>query len=83
MDTNGSKREEEDEEREVERRLEECKEKIVYMWGYLPGVSSEKSPILSPVTVKLPDGDSWNDVCGGGCGFALAISGLLDFTSLS
>ncbi|KAK7339702.1 hypothetical protein VNO77_20383 [Canavalia gladiata] len=57
---------------------EECSEKMVYMWGYLPGASPEKSPILSPAPVRLSDplleGDSWKDVCGGGCGFATAIS---------
>ncbi|CAJ1800855.1 unnamed protein product [Sphenostylis stenocarpa] len=57
---------------------EGCAEKMVYMWGYLPGASPEKSPILSPVLVPLSDpalaGDSWQDVCGGGCGFAVAIS---------
>ncbi|PON33018.1 Regulator of chromosome condensation [Parasponia andersonii] len=60
-------------------KMEECKEAVVYMWGYLPGASPEKSPILSPVPVRLPDrisgGNSWKDVCGGGCGFAMAISG--------
>lgn len=60
-------------------KMEECKEAMVYMWGYLPGASPEKSPILSPAPVRLPDrisgGDLWKDVCGGGCGFAMAISG--------
>ncbi|KAJ8747117.1 hypothetical protein K2173_008916 [Erythroxylum novogranatense] len=55
--------------------MEECKETAVYMCGYLPGVSQEKSPILSPVPVPLHDSESWNEVCGGGCGFAMAISG--------
>ncbi|KAE8692443.1 Regulator of chromosome condensation family protein isoform 2 [Hibiscus syriacus] len=64
-------------EREV--KVEECKELEVYMWGYLPGTSPEKSPILSPVPVRLPDSveggaRSWTDICGGGCGFAMAIS---------
>ncbi|MED6198051.1 hypothetical protein PIB30_062431 [Stylosanthes scabra] len=63
---------------EEEKKEEECKEKMVYMWGYLPGVSPEKTPILSPASVSLSDpsvaGDSWKDVCGGGCGFAMAIS---------
>jgi len=58
---------------------EKSSEKMVYMWGYLPGASSEKAPILSPTPVRLTDssfaGDSWKDVCGGGCGFAVAISG--------
>ncbi|KAI4356512.1 hypothetical protein L6164_000531 [Bauhinia variegata] len=61
-----------------EAKMEKCAEKMVYMWGYIPGASPEKSPILSPVPVPLPDpafpGDSWKDVCGGGCGFAMAIS---------
>ncbi|KAF2306197.1 hypothetical protein GH714_015220 [Hevea brasiliensis] len=61
-------------------KMEECKATAVYMCGYLPGVSPEKSPILSLVPVPLPAssshcGDSWKDVCGGGCGFAMAISG--------
>ncbi|RID65306.1 hypothetical protein BRARA_D00508 [Brassica rapa] len=51
---------------------------VVYMSGYLPGASPEKSPILSHVPVRLPaavhGGGSWKDVCGGGCGFAMAIS---------
>ncbi|CAL5192144.1 unnamed protein product [Lathyrus oleraceus] len=57
---------------------EESTEKTVYMWGYLPGASSEKAPILSPTVVHLSDpsfaGDSWKEICGGGCGFAVAIS---------
>ncbi|KAK7256789.1 hypothetical protein RIF29_30273 [Crotalaria pallida] len=54
---------------------EECTKKMVYMWGYLPGASPEKTPILYPAPVPLSlDGDSWKDVCGGGCGFAMAIS---------
>ncbi|KAG5095220.1 hypothetical protein JHK84_050808 [Glycine max] len=57
---------------------EERAEKMVYMWGYLPGASPEKSPILSPAPVTLSDPslavDSWKDVCGGGCGFAMVIS---------
>jgi hypothetical protein len=60
-------------------KMEECKEIVVYMCGYIPGASPEKSPILSPVPVRLPGsidgGDSRKDVCGGGCGFAMAISG--------
>ncbi|XP_015897159.2 ultraviolet-B receptor UVR8 isoform X1 [Ziziphus jujuba] len=60
-------------------KMEECKQTLVYMWGYLPGASSEKAPILSPMPVSLPDmisgKDSWRDVSGGGCGFAMAISG--------
>ncbi|KAK9077896.1 hypothetical protein SSX86_001953 [Deinandra increscens subsp. villosa] len=53
-------------------------EKSVYMWGYLPGALPQRSPILSPVEVRLPQspdsGRFWADVCGGGCGFAMAIS---------
>ena len=44
------------------------------MWGYLPGVS----PLLGSMPVRLPavaGGDVWRDLCGGGCGFAMAISG--------
>ncbi|XP_021290020.1 ultraviolet-B receptor UVR8-like [Herrania umbratica] len=56
-------------------KMEECKEMAVYMWGYLPAASPEKAPMLSPVPVPLPaSASSWKDVCGGGCGFAMAIS---------
>lgn len=57
----------------------DSKEKTVLMWGYLPGVSPQRSPLLSPAAVPMPKsvaGDSWRDVCGGGCGFAMAISGI-------
>lgn len=60
---------------------EDEKEKVVLMWGYLPGSSPQRSPLLSPAAVRLPQpvgGDAWKDVCGGGCGFAMAISGNLD-----
>ncbi|KAK3031926.1 hypothetical protein RJ639_036722, partial [Escallonia herrerae] len=54
------------------------REKLVFMWGYLPGALPQRSPILSPMEVRLPPsavaGCSWTDVCGGGCGFAMAIS---------
>jgi hypothetical protein len=55
-------------------------EKLVYMWGYLPGALPQRSPLVSPMVVRVPEtigavGDSWKDVCGGGCGFAMAISG--------
>ncbi|XP_060212896.1 ultraviolet-B receptor UVR8 isoform X2 [Lycium barbarum] len=56
------------------------KEKIVYMWGYLPGATPQRSPLLSPIVVRVPQQGivagnySWKDVCGGGCGFAMAIS---------
>lgn len=68
-------------EEEIVRMEEDVKEKkIVYMWGYLPGALPQRSPLLSPVLVRLPgkdgtDGPVWRDVCGGGCGFAVAISG--------
>ncbi|TQE08237.1 hypothetical protein C1H46_006204 [Malus baccata] len=59
-------------------KTEERREALVYMWGYLPGVLPEKSPILSLSPVRFPNrmegGYSWKDVCGGGCGFAMAIS---------
>uniref|UniRef100_A0A7N0V386 Ultraviolet-B receptor UVR8 n=1 Tax=Kalanchoe fedtschenkoi TaxID=63787 RepID=A0A7N0V386_KALFE len=52
--------------------------RLVFMWGYLPGASRQRAPLLSPVSVRLPPsptaGFSWRDVCGGGCGFAMAIS---------
>ncbi|URD78863.1 E3 ubiquitin-protein ligase [Musa troglodytarum] len=53
------------------------RDKTVLMWGYLPGVSPQRSPLLHPVAVRMPDspaGDRWKDVSGGGCGFAMAIS---------
>ncbi|CAA2976134.1 Hypothetical predicted protein [Olea europaea subsp. europaea] len=53
-------------------------EKLVFMWGYLPGALPQRLPLLSPLVVRLPPsssvGTSWKDVCGGGCGFAMAIS---------
>lgn len=52
------------------------KSTAVLMWGYLPGISQQRSPLFSPSAVEFPyAGDSWKDVCGGGCGFAMAISG--------
>ncbi|KAK9154365.1 hypothetical protein Sjap_001845 [Stephania japonica] len=47
---------------------------VVLMWGYLPGASPQRTPLLSPTIVRRVNGDSWMDVCGGGCGFAMAIS---------
>ncbi|KAF5204769.1 Ultraviolet-b receptor uvr8 [Thalictrum thalictroides] len=61
-------------------KMEEgSKERLVLMWGYLPGISNQRSPLVSPEVVKLPGSigvgnDSWKDVSGGGCGFAMAIS---------
>ncbi|XP_011077628.1 ultraviolet-B receptor UVR8-like isoform X2 [Sesamum indicum] len=50
----------------------------VLMWGYFPGVTAQRSPLTSPATVRFPEGelagDSWMDVCAGGCGFGMAIS---------
>ncbi|XP_065851950.1 ultraviolet-B receptor UVR8-like isoform X2 [Euphorbia lathyris] len=60
---------------EVKLKMEECIDTMLYVCGYLPGVSQEKSSILTPVPVLVHHGDSWKDVCGGGCGFAMAISG--------
>lgn len=62
---------------------EERRDKLVYMWGYLPGALPQRSPLLSPVEVAFPmasaAGSKWKDVCGGGCGFAMALSGQLLF----
>lgn len=55
--------------------MEEDREKSVYMWGYLPGALPQRTPLQSPTLVKPPPSiGSWKDVCGGGCGFAMAIS---------
>ncbi|KAG9147895.1 hypothetical protein Leryth_003489 [Lithospermum erythrorhizon] len=54
------------------------KKHVVLMCGYLPGATESRSPLTSPVVVRLPatevSGDCWEDVCGGGCGFAMGIS---------
>ncbi|XP_017612264.1 ultraviolet-B receptor UVR8-like isoform X3 [Gossypium arboreum] len=52
------------------------RERVVFMWGYLPGALPQRAPLVSPVLVRIPDSidHSWTDVCGGGCGFAMAIS---------
>ncbi|KAF5774001.1 putative regulator of chromosome condensation 1/beta-lactamase-inhibitor protein II [Helianthus annuus] len=56
--------------------------RTVHMWGYLPAALPQRSPLVSPVEVNLPPstdaGRFWSDVCGGGCGFAMAISGATD-----
>lgn len=77
-------------EKEVEKMEEENDEEKRYkvlMWGYLPGVFTHKSPLNSPVAVQSPetgiDVQSWKDVCGGGCGFAMAISGYILIFSLN
>ncbi|KAK6270757.1 hypothetical protein POUND7_007855 [Theobroma cacao] len=60
-----------------EVKMEEVnRERLVFMWGYLPGALPQRTPLLSPVVVRIPAsvGCSWTDVCGGGCGFAMAIS---------
>ncbi|XP_027330270.1 ultraviolet-B receptor UVR8-like [Abrus precatorius] len=50
-------------------------QRLLYMWGYLPGALPQRTPLLTPVPVRFPpSGYSWKDVCGGGCGFAMAIS---------
>ncbi|XP_060202019.1 ultraviolet-B receptor UVR8-like isoform X2 [Lycium barbarum] len=67
MSENGEKMEIENDEKKKNNK--------VLMWGYLPGVLSHKSPLTSPVAVTGIDVESWTDVCGGGCGFAMAISG--------
>lgn len=56
-------------------KMEEENDKLVFMWGYLPGALPQRSPLLSPVAVRLPPASgAWKDVCGGGCGFAMAVS---------
>ncbi|XP_021813802.1 ultraviolet-B receptor UVR8-like isoform X1 [Prunus avium] len=60
---------------EEEVKMEEEKEKVVFMWGYLPGALPQRSPLLSPTIVRTPGAEyTWKDVCGGGCGFAMALS---------
>ncbi|KAL8508999.1 hypothetical protein ACS0TY_016260 [Phlomoides rotata] len=57
---------------ENEKRLD------VLMSGYFPGVAAQRSPLTSPAVVRFPEAevarDSWKDVCGGGCGFGMAVS---------
>ncbi|XP_073297958.1 RCC1 domain-containing protein RUG3, mitochondrial-like isoform X1 [Primulina huaijiensis] len=61
---------------EIKRKHEKKLE--VLMWGYFPGVMMQQSSLASPASVRFPEeevaGDSWKDVCGGGCGFGMAIS---------
>ncbi|XP_039036019.1 ultraviolet-B receptor UVR8-like [Hibiscus syriacus] len=61
----------------MEVKMEEVvnKERVVFMWGYLPGALPQRTPLLSPTVARIPasGGCSWIDVCGGGCGFAIAI----------
>ncbi|GER47229.1 regulator of chromosome condensation family protein [Striga asiatica] len=62
----------------AEANEEKEKQVEVLMCGYFPGVTSQRPPLSSPAIVRLPeaemDGDSWNDVCAGGCGFGMAVS---------
>ncbi|GKU91996.1 hypothetical protein SLEP1_g5785 [Rubroshorea leprosula] len=60
----------------VKMAAEVSKKRVVLMCGYLPGALPQRSPILSPVVVQIPANvcGSWNDVCSGGCGFAMAVS---------
>ena len=66
---------------DVKMEENEGKEKVVLMWGYLPGALPQRSPLLSPTVVRPAGASSsdysWRDVFGGGCGFAMAISGAL------
>ncbi|XP_030469741.2 ultraviolet-B receptor UVR8 isoform X3 [Syzygium oleosum] len=55
-------------------KMEEVPERAVHMWGYLPGALPQRAPLLSPVPVRTTAAAAWRDVCGGGCGFAMAIS---------
>ncbi|KAJ1400970.1 Regulator of chromosome condensation, RCC1 [Sesbania bispinosa] len=57
---------------EAEVALQGHGRNVLYMWGYLPGAMPQRTPLLSPVAVTFSA--SWKDVCGGGCGFAMAIS---------
>lgn len=58
-----------------EAKVEVERENSVYMWGYLPGALPQRTPLQSPILVKLPPSiGSWKDVFGGGCGFAMAMS---------
>ncbi|EXC04695.1 hypothetical protein L484_009887 [Morus notabilis] len=52
----------------------EAAQRVAYMWGCLPGALQQRTPLLPPTIVRLPPPFSWMDVCGGGCGFAMAIS---------
>lgn len=62
---------------EVKMEVVVNRKRVVFMWGYLPGDLPQRSPLLSPVFVPIPAsiGCFLTDVCGGGCGFAMAISG--------
>lgn len=73
------------ESKEVKMEEAVTKERVVFMWGYLPGALPQRTPLLSPVNVRIPAsaGCSWTDVCGGGCGFAMAISGTCLFSSFN
>lgn len=66
---------------EVKMEVVVNRKRVVFMWGYLPGDLPQRSPLLSPVFVPIPAsiGCFLTDVCGGGCGFAMAISGFFFF----
>lgn len=56
----------------------------VLMSGYFPGVAAQRTPLTTPAVVRFQEGevagDSWKDVCAGGCGFGMAISGYSSFS---
>lgn len=71
-----------------ENKSEDNNNKLqVYMWGYLPGALPQRSPLLAPLEVQFTPlvdaGRFWTDVCGGGCGFAMAISGIFFYPFVS
>ncbi|XP_024027322.1 ultraviolet-B receptor UVR8 isoform X3 [Morus notabilis] len=59
---------------DVKMEEKEAAQRVAYMWGCLPGALQQRTPLLPPTIVRLPPPFSWMDVCGGGCGFAMAIS---------
>lgn len=69
---------------EQEEERERMVEKLVHMWGYLPGALPQRAPIPLPFVVAIPAQfcSAWKDVCGGGCGFAVAISGIQSYLQL-
>lgn len=67
-----------EEKEDVELKRKHEKKLEVLMWGYFPGVPMQQSSLTLPTSVRFPEGlvagDSWKDVCDGGCGFGMAIS---------